>query len=92
MRGIQRGYKEYPVSEHGRGTGSGPTEVVMGDTQCLSHKPPLPLAISKAREVVDRGKSKGKGTGPGLTEVVMGVALRPPLDPPLARIDSLQTE
>ena len=78
MRGIQRGYKEYPVSEHGRGTGSGPTEVVLGDTQCLSLKPPLPLAISKAREVVAGGKSKGKGTGPGPTEVVLGVALRHP--------------
>ena len=57
-----------------------------------SHQHPPRKAISKAREVVDRGKSKGKGTGPGLTEVVLGVALRPPLDPPLARIDSLQTE
>ena len=82
MRGIQRGYKEYPVSEHGRGTGSGPTEVVMGDTQCLSHKPPLPLAIPKARDVVAGGKSKGKGTGPGPTEVVLGVALRHPPSPP----------
>ena len=48
--------------------------------------PPLdpPLAISKARDVVDGGKSKGKGTSPGPTEVILGVALCPPLSPPLS--------
>ena len=83
MRGLQRDYKEYPVSEHGQGTGPGPTEVVLGIALCPSLNPPhLPLAISKARDVVAGGRSKGKGTGPGPTEVVLGVALFPSHQPP----------
>ena len=43
----------------------------------------LPLAISKARDVVAGGKSKDRDTSPGPTGVNLEVAFYPPLGPPL---------
>ena len=42
----------------------------------------LPLAISKARDVVAGGKSKDRDTSPGPTGVILEVAFYPPTAPP----------